>query len=277
MKLLHIFPILLIAFALTGFSQPPPSVPLSTYKAIKTDVELVPCENKDRLEGVRKLFTEKGADESDVKIEDFGHVENLVIENQGNGIGTVIIGAHYDQEGGGCGAIDNWTGIVVLANVYNTMRTMSTNKSYKFVAFGKEEQGLIGSKAMANAIPKDQRENYCAMVNLDSFGFSYPQFMPHISDQRLLKLGKEISMALKLPSGTAGIDRASSDSLPFIENKIPAISVHGLSNNWQSILHTKRDQVKNINHASVYYGYRFTLSFVIAIDAEPCDAFRKKK
>ncbi len=277
MKLLHIFPILLIVFTHTGVSQPPSSLPLATDKEIKTDVELVPCENKDRLEGVRRLFVDKGADESDVKIEDFGHVENLVIEKHGNGNGTVIIGAHYDEEGGGCGAIDNWTGIVVLANLYKTMRSLETDKSYKFVAFGKEEQGLIGSKAMANAIPKDTRENYCAMLNLDSFGFSYPQFMPHISDKLLMKLGKEISAALKLPTGTAGIDGASSDSLPFIENKIPAISIHGLTNNWQSYLHSKRDQVKNINHASVYYGYRFTLSFVVAIDAKPCDAFRKKK
>ncbi len=275
---------ILITFLLAGVVYPQttpateaPTIPISKEKEIQQDIQAVPCENLERLEGVRKLFISKGAKEGDIKIEDFGHVENLVIEKKGKIDEIVIIGAHYDELGGGCGVIDNWTGIVIIANLYKTIRALDTIKTYKFVAFGKEEHGRIGSKAMAGAIPKKEREKYCAMVNLDSFGFTYPQVIRNITDKRLLDLALETAKALKMPTAKPAIRGASSDSASFLEKNIPAISIHGLPNNWQSYLHSSRDKIENVNYASVYFGYRFTLRFVAAIEARPCSAFRESK
>ena len=283
MKRYLILALLTAVFSINGYSQEtattpkPPSISFSTDKEIKADIELVPCKNKHRLEGVKKLFLSKGATEADIKIEDFGYVKNLVVEKKGKVDETVIIGAHWDEAGGGCGALDNWTGIVIIANLFRTIHKLDTTKNYKFVAFGREEEGLIGSKAMAKSIPKDEREKYCAMVNLDSFGQSFPQVMRNISDKRLLDLALKTAKALKMPTAKAAILGASSDSASFLAKIIPAISIHGLGNKWQSYLHTSRDKVKNVNHVSVYYGYRFALSFIAAIEARPCNAFRKPK
>jgi len=270
-----VFSTLIALLSITGIAQETSRIAMSTEKEIKEDISVVPCKNKDRLEGVRKLFRKKGAREADIKVDDFKYVKNLVVEKRGNSSETVIVGAHYDEIGGGCGAIDNWTGIVIIANLFKTIKDLNTNKTYKFVAFGKEEMGLIGSKAMADSIPKEERLNYCAMVNLDSLGMANPQVMRNISDKRLTALAKETAESMKMPFNIATIRGPSSDSASFQSKRIPAITIHGMTDRWSDYLHSPRDQVKNVNSMSVYYGYRFTLNLLAEIEARSCDAFRK--
>ena len=65
-----------------------------------------------------------------------------------------------------------------------------------------------------------------------------------------------------------------SDSSSFIAKKIPAVTLSGLSNEWQSILHTPFDQVKKVNSDSVYLGYRLALAMWSRIEEAPCESFR---
>lgn len=250
-------------------------VRISTEEEIKENINLGVCKNTERLEAVKKLFQKMGAKDTDIKIEKIKDVENIVVIKKGKTNETIIIGAHYDKTSDGCGLIDNWTGIVILTNLYRSLKDISTEKTYAFAAFGKEELGLLGSDEMARAIPKEKRVNYCAMVNFDSFGFTYPQVMSNISDTKLANLAKEVSDEFKIPFGKAAIDFASSDSESFRKQKIPAISLHGLNDKWTEYLHTKKDKIENVNLTSVYIGYRFGLSYLIKIDAKSCNAFRK--
>jgi Iap family predicted aminopeptidase len=128
---------------------------------------------------------------------------------------------------------------------------------------------------MARSIPKEKRSNYCAMVNFDSFGFAYPQAMTNISDPKLIELAKEVSEELKIPFAQARIENASSDSESFRKQKIPAISIHGLSNKWPEFLHGTNDKVENVNVESVYVAYRYALNYLIKVEAKNCGDFRK--
>jgi hypothetical protein len=248
---------------------------------ISTEPELVeqlkkgPCENKDRLESVRELFLHVGADETEIRIDSFRNVENLVVSKKGKTAETVIVGAHYDKVGDGCGVIDNWSGIVILANLYRTLKPIETEKSYLFVAFGKEEVGLVGSGAMARSIPKNTRESYCAMINFDSFGMGVPQVLTNVSDKKLTVLAEEVSSRLDLPFGKQSIDSASSDSASFRSRGIPAITLHGLGDKWADTIHSSNDKFEKIEPNSVYLGYRHGLVMLTTIDANPCNSFRK--
>jgi Zn-dependent M28 family amino/carboxypeptidase len=247
----------------------------ATADEIKELIALAPCKDKERLEAVKKLFIKMGASESDITVEKLKDVENIILTKKGKTEETVIIGAHYDKVADGCGAIDNWTGIVILANLYRTMKDFNMQKTYKFVAFGKEELGLLGSNEMADAIPKEKRTNYCAMVNFDSFGFAYPQAMGNTSDKLLMDLAKEASNEMKIPFTSASIEGASADSQSFRENKIPAITLHGMDARWPEFLHGPKDKAENVNAQSVYVGYRHALVFLSKIENKPCDTFRK--
>jgi len=247
---------------------------ISTEAQLKADVELAPCKSEERLEIVKKLFLKMGAKESDISIEKYKDSENVVVKKKGASDETVIVGAHYDKVKEGCGAIDNWTGIVILANLYKTLAQSSTTKSYVFVAFDQEEIGLLGSKAIVKAIPKENLPQYCAMVNMDSFGFAVPQAPSNMSNSKMVKLAKEIAKGMKLQFSDAAISNADADSSSFLAKKIPAITFDGLSSDWQKYLHGKNDQVANINVQSVYIGYRFILAYITKIDAAGCGEFR---
>lgn len=277
-----IFKIFTILLTLTGLgvssaAQKTP-VKLSTEADIKADFKLVPCaDRRARREAVKKLFLKMGAAESEIVFEKLDDVVNVVVTQKGKTAETVIVGAHFDKADEGCGAIDNWSGIVILAHLYRTMKQFTTQKTYKFVAFDKEELGLLGSAAMAKEIPKEKRAEYCAMVNFDSFGLSYPQAQRNISSDSLVELAKEVSESMKMPFSKAAIAFARSDSESFRTRDIPAIGFHGLNDQWKDYLHTWKDIIDNANPESVYFGYRHGLVFLSSIENKPCDAFRKVK
>lgn len=266
--------ILILILCLTVFLQQIQKPKIATESDLKADLELVPCKDEERFEAVKKLFVKMGADEKDLIVEKFEKVENLIVVKKGKSNETVIVGAHYDKVSDGCGAIDNWTGIVIIANLYRTIKDFDTQKTYKFVAFGKEEKGLIGSSAMVKTIASEERKNYCAMINPDSFGFGYPQVLENLSSPKLTDLAKELAKELEMPFSTASLSLASADSVPFMRNDIPSITFHGLSNDFQSYLHTSKDKLKNVNTNSVFIGYQFLLRYLMKIDSSPCNSYR---
>lgn len=234
---------------------------ISTDKDIKADIELAPCENEERFESVKNLFSKMGAKDENVAVQKFQNGENLIVTKKGKTDEIVVVGAHYDKTSSGCGVIDNWTGIVIAANLYRSLKDTPTEKTYKFVAFGKEEVGLFGSKAMVKTISAENLPKYCAMVNLDSFGFTTPQAIENISDEKLMNLARQTSTEMKIPYFQMKVAGASSDSASFREAKIPAISIHGMAENWRDYLHTDKDAVSEIDFQTIYTSYLFALNF----------------
>src|SRR6516225_10986496 len=161
--------LLIVILASAGFAQNP-QPHISTIPEIQEDFQNVPCRPKDRPSGVQALFEKMGAPADSLSVEKFQGVENLVLRRDSGSQETIVIGAHYDYAERGCGAVDNWTGIVTLAHLYRTISMLPVHKTVLFVAFGNEERGLLGSNAMVRTIPKQNIPNYCAMINVDSFG-----------------------------------------------------------------------------------------------------------
>ncbi|MFV0389751.1 MAG: M28 family metallopeptidase [Pyrinomonadaceae bacterium] len=246
---------------------------VATEVQISKDVEKVECDNKKRLDGVIDLFKTAGFDESALKITDYGSVKNMELVIPGATEEAIVVGAHYDNKGS-CGALDNWTGIVVLANLAHTLKSLKPQKTFRFVAFGKEEEGAIGSKAYVKKIPKNEHSNYCAMINFDSFGITFPQAMGNISSKKLIDVAEAASKKLEIPFGSAPIVNASSDSASFLAKGIPAITMHGLDGNWMNYLHTRNDILKRVNMTSVYIAYRVAILMLIKVDGQACDAYR---
>jgi len=96
---------------------------------------------------------------------------------------TVIIGAHYDHLGYGAegslfrgekkeihnGADDNASGVAVLLNLAQKLKTKNTNNNYLFITFSGEEMGLLGSNYYTkNPTIDNKKANY--MINMDMVG-----------------------------------------------------------------------------------------------------------
>jgi hypothetical protein len=262
---------LLLLFGVSVTAQEPV---LSTEAEIKSEFEHVPCKNKERLPAVRALFEKMGATAQDISIEKHNGTQNLVVTMKGTEPGIVVVGAHYDLIEKGCGAIDNWTGIVSIAHTFRSVKKLGVKKTALFVAFGNEEVGLRGSHGMVQDIKKVDLPNYCAMINIDSFGMGRPFAMRNASSVKLSDLAAQKSEVMGIPFYEVSIPEGDSDSSSFLARGIPAVTLSGLSINWMDVLHTKKDQTTGIIHASVYFGYRLALATWAAVDAAPCDAFR---
>jgi acetylornithine deacetylase/succinyl-diaminopimelate desuccinylase-like protein len=252
---------------------------LSTTDEIKAEFEAVPCKNKERLPAVKALFERMGAAPEEIAIEKKGGVENLIVRKPAavETLEKIVIGAHYDKAGDGCGAIDNWTGIIAIAHLYRTLKEVPMKKTVLFVAFGREEEGLIGSSQMAGAIKKEQVAEYCAMVNIDSLGLAMPQVADNMSVPSLEALAAASAKELGVPYAHAEIPNGDSDSTSFNRKKIPGVTIHGMVSDWPKILHTRNDQATRIDPVSVYLGYRLAALMVARIDAADCQAFREVK
>jgi Zn-dependent M28 family amino/carboxypeptidase len=242
---------------------------------IANDFKDVPCKGSQRLEAARALFMRMGASSSEISTEKFRGAENLVVKRPGRTNDTILIGAHYDFADLGCGAIDNWSGIVTMSHVYKSVRALEPQKTVLFVAFDNEEKGLVGAQAMANAIAREDLPRYCAMINIDSFGLAPPFAMTNTSTPSLMKVAQDAASTLQIPFHLEPINGADADSSAFLARKIPAVTFAGVGNDWSSILHTVKDQKEKVDGRSVYLGYRLTLAVWDHVDHAPCDAFRE--
>jgi Zn-dependent M28 family amino/carboxypeptidase len=257
-----------------GYPRPDNSVVLSKPEDIKAEFSNLQCQNEKRGPAVKALFMKMGAADADIKSETRDSVENIIVRKAGTSPETIIIGAHYDKTPEGCGAIDNWSGVVALAHVYRSLRNISTRKTILFVAFGRKEEGLIGSRSMAGALSKEQAAQVCAMINLDSFGIGTPQAAANYSSKKLLDLGASIAKRMQMPFGQGIMDRYELDTIPFTAEKIPTIALHGLAGNYPGTLHTDNDKATKVDTFNVYLGYRLALGMVIEIINAPCDSWR---
>ena len=252
-----------------------PKPVFSTPEQLQADIEAVPCKsNAERLKAVKVLFEKMGASASDISIENKNSVANIIVRKQGSSPEIVVIGAHYDKVSHGCGAVDNWTGIVTIAHIYRTIKDVPLKKTLLFVGFGREEEGLIGSREMVKSIPKDQLSQHCAMINIDSLGMGIPQVDNQISSKKLIARAAVLAERMKMPFHQGSISGTDTDSSSFLARKIPAISLHGLSNKWREVLHTNNDKVSKVNTTSVFLGYTLALGLVGEIENAACDAFR---
>jgi hypothetical protein len=95
---------------------------------------------------------------------------------------TVIIGAHYDHLGWGAhgslhtgepaihnGADDNASGVAVMLQLAEKLKSVNKNNNYLFIAFSGEERGLWGSNFFTKE-PTLSLDNVNYMINMDMVG-----------------------------------------------------------------------------------------------------------
>ena len=256
------------------YAQEPPSPSLATPEMIKSEFAAVPCRNEERIESAKVLFEKMGAPEADLKVEKYKRAVNLVVQKPATSAETIVIGAHYDKVSEGCGAIDNWTGVVALAHIYGSLKDVPLKKRVLFVAFGNEEAGLHGSHAMVDAIEKSRLGQYCAMINVDSLGMTTPQALDNTSSKKMIELGGALAKELNIPFKHASVAGTDADSSSFRSRKIPAITIHGMSREWRNVLHSRNDQPSRVNTDDVYLGYRLALAMLLRVDQSACGEFR---
>ncbi|NNE66571.1 MAG: M20/M25/M40 family metallo-hydrolase [Pyrinomonadaceae bacterium] len=238
---------------------------------IRQKVTAATCSDANRLAEAEKLFDSKGLQP---ELEEYSEAVNVVSKLKGKTSETIVVGAHYDKTTLGCGAIDNWTGVVMLTMLAEELKASSTQKTYLFVAFGGEERDLKGSRAMAYGMVKREEDRPCAMVNLDSFGFEKAWALKSISDDSLLKLASDVERKRGGSFSIRNYRGASSDSKSFQLIGVPSITFSGLGDDWRDYLHQDSDIPENVDFESVFDNYEFLREFLRNLDESSCESLK---
>jgi Zn-dependent M28 family amino/carboxypeptidase len=91
----------------------------------------------------------------------------------------LLVGAHYDGPPHSPGADDNASGVAVLLELARRWRDAPPRRPVWLVAFDQEEEGLLGSRALAAQLRADGQPLHL-MVSLEMLGFTSPnQRYPH--------------------------------------------------------------------------------------------------
>lgn len=167
---------------------------------------------------------------------------NVVAVKPGRLNKQIIIGAHYDTVRGVEGVDDNASGVAVMLEVAERVINLDTPYTIRFIAFGAEELGLIGSNAYVSEMSHSEINQTKAMINLDSLiAGDYMYVYGGLGDKGWVReLALDISAELGIdlqtnpglnPSYPKGTTGNWSDHAPFNHAGIPFAYLE--STNWE--------------------------------------------
>ena len=169
--------------------------------------------------------------------------------------GIIVLAAHTDSVGGGDGAVDDWSGAVMLASLYQVLRQEELRHTFVFAAFASEEHGCQGSAQFVRGLDHDTRCEIQAMVNLECLGVGRPRTWTNRSADSLevlcQKAGRRTGLAVKRQV----LFGYKSDARSFAGAGIPAITIHSLGPEDLGCINGPGDTVDRISL------YRFARTF----------------
>lgn len=172
---------------------------------------------------------------------------NVICTAPGETDNVIVVGAHYDAAQGSYGVSDNWSGAMMLAELYQSLGIRPRRHTLIFIGFTAEEEGLIGSREYAKGLSPEQRQKIRAMVNLDTLGLSPTAFWLSKADPRLTQMLANVAAGLELPLNAVNVDRVgNTDAKSFIDIGVPTITIHSLTDETFRYLHTASDRIDKI-------------------------------
>lgn len=173
-----------------------------------------------------------------------GESHNVIAELPGKKEEWIVLTAHYDTTSLSHGAYDNMSGCAGLLGIMEYMKDKERNYGLRFVFCGSEERGLLGSKAYVKD-HEAELEKIVFNINLDMIGTYMGKFIACASAEE--KLAHYISyMAAETGFPVAAETGVySSDSTPFADKGIPAVSFARLAGGTVAPIHCRYD-VKEI-------------------------------
>lgn len=200
----------------------------------------------------------------------------------------VVVGAHFDSRGTQSssptqrapGADDNGSGSASVLELARVVRETGTQFKYTLMLclFTGEEQGLIGSRALARKM-RDDGEDVLAMFNADMIGYG-PEgadvvlaYMNRYADPDLTELSREITELYVPEVQTSLTNVCCSDQQSFYENGYSSV---GFFETPQSSVvypqyHRSDDLLENLESRKIYLMTKATLASAIVF-AEPLAA-----
>ncbi len=161
---------------------------------------------------------------------------------------VIVVGAHHDSVAGAPGANDDASGTAMTLELARVFKDIPTDTEIRFITFGAEENGLLGSAHYVANLPEDDLNRIIANFNLDMVGSRDAGNLTMATLDGKLNLVTELAQASSTRLNgepTPFYAGGRSDHVPFAEAGIPAaLFIHSPSEPWY---HTPEDSLDKIS------------------------------
>ena len=165
---------------------------------------------------------------------------NVILDLPGQIDQWIVLTAHYDSTSLSQGAYDNMSGSAGIMGVAAHFAKNPHRYGLRFIWCGSEERGLLGSKAYC----KDHEEELKKIVlniNLDMIGSIMGKFIACVTaEEKLVHYITYMGNELGFPVASHQ-DVYSSDSSPFADKGVPAVSFARLAPQNTGTIHNSYD------------------------------------
>ena len=204
-----------------------------------------------------------GASTAKIKLnqEEFeGESRNVILDLPGQSEDTIVFTAHYDSTSLSQGAYDNMSGSIGLLAIAEYFASRPHRCSLRFIWCGSEERGLLGAKAYCTA-HEEELKNVVMNINLDMIGCIMGKFIACCtSEDKLVHYLQYLSME-KGRGIKAYQDVYSSDSTPFADKGVPAVSFARIAPPNTATIHNRYDTLAVMKAEHLLEDVEFILSF----------------
>ncbi len=225
--------------------------------SVAKDLEILPGVNiniKDAMKIINGAFKNATITLRQEKIEVTSH--NVVCKLKGESEEEIILSAHYDSVPLSIGIYDNLSGTLGILGILEKFLDTKHHYTLTFLFCGSEERGLLGSKAY---VKKHQKEldKVRLNINLDMIGTSLGNAIAVCtSDQKLVHFVEYLALIKGYPlKASQGV--YSSDSTPFANSGVPALSLARIAPLDSLIIHNRHDQMKYMSMEKMKEDIRF--------------------
>jgi len=189
-----------------------------------------------------------------------GESHNVVLDLPGETDEWIILTAHYDSVPLSVGTYDNMTGSVGLLGIAEAFMTKPHRYGLRFVWCGSEERGLLGSKAYV-ADHEAEWNKFVLNINLDMIGSTMGRFIACCTtEEKLVHYIEYLSMEKGFPvAARTGV--YSSDSTPFADKGIPALSFARLTSPATGTIHNRYDTIAILKMSRMQEDIDFIYAF----------------
>lgn len=241
-------------------------------KEVDSLVHHVPQEDSIRLAQLKQTFKDVQCTGNDLQEQPFPAGKNLLCTLHGSTPDTILLVAHYEHQGPGKSAVENWSGATMLPFLYHAL--MASPRKHTFVFL--EVDGEEGARSYLRSLVHTQLSALKAVVAVDALGLGTPVFYLGQNDfssaqaealleNTLLLAAQEKGMPTpeqEIPGKWLKID----DTKQFRFKGIPSILVHSVDRQTQDIPGSEKDTLEAINGDAYFTSYSMLCYFVANLD-----------
>ena len=200
---------------------------------------------------------------------------NVIVDIPGKNGNYIVFTAHYDSTSLSQGSYDNMSGSIGLLGILEALGKAETNYGLRFIWCGSEERGLLGAKAYV-ADHEEALKDIALCVNLDMIGCIMGKFAACCTtEEKLVGYIQYLSNELGFSTHVYQ-DVYSSDSTPFADKGIPAVSFARWAPNNTATIHNSYDTPAVMSSLQTAQDIDFIVAFSRRMaDAKLCPVARE--